>query len=342
MSLLCLTWPRNLALLCPCAFSGSLPLMIVQRLKKQVARTSLLPQHVRAAAAHRHRGSVQGGSSQSDSESIASPTAALKKDLEVVEAQLRVLAERHARVEAELLHVTCEETYLRKQQRRFLHGILPQSVAKMPTRWMTLHPEMPRRSCWGLQSRIWSSSLLGSQVVPNALRVFSPDLCDFDLQVSDSGTRFLFSGSCSRPKAPRLAAPKFWRSGRGTRTTKRSSPPLVPQAVCFASLVPFGVRCVLGLLFTGMRAASTPRPAKRQLVKDEHLLQGVPERAARMGLHTYVCGPAAGSARRRPRGSHAAPKGAVRTRWRRTEMEQTRLRRRALEHKQRGWRGRRG
>ena len=62
--------------------------------------------------------------SQSDTESVASPTAALKLDLEGVEAQLRGLADRRARVEAELLCITCEETFLRKQQRRPLHGIL--------------------------------------------------------------------------------------------------------------------------------------------------------------------------------------------------------------------------
>ena len=40
-----------------------------------------------------------------------------------VEAQLRGLADRRARVEAELLRITCEETFLRRQQRRPLHGI---------------------------------------------------------------------------------------------------------------------------------------------------------------------------------------------------------------------------
>ena len=60
---------------------------------------------------------------QSDTESIASPAVALKMDLEAVEAQLRALTERRARVEAELLHFTCEETHLRKQQPRFLHCI---------------------------------------------------------------------------------------------------------------------------------------------------------------------------------------------------------------------------
>ena len=61
--------------------------------------------------------------SQSDTESVASPTAALKRDLEGVEAQLRGLADRRARVEAELLRITCEETFLRWQRRRLLHGI---------------------------------------------------------------------------------------------------------------------------------------------------------------------------------------------------------------------------
>ena len=48
--------------------------------------------------------------SQSDTESVASPTAALK-------AQLRGLADRRARVEAGLLRIT------HRQQRRQLHGI---------------------------------------------------------------------------------------------------------------------------------------------------------------------------------------------------------------------------
>ena len=48
-------------------------------------------------------------------------TAVLKRDLEGVEAQLRGLADRRARVEA-LLRITCEETFLRRQQRRLPHG----------------------------------------------------------------------------------------------------------------------------------------------------------------------------------------------------------------------------
>ena len=52
-----------------------------------------------------------------------SPTAALMRELEGVEAQLRGLADRRARVEAELLRIACEETFLPRQQRRPLHGI---------------------------------------------------------------------------------------------------------------------------------------------------------------------------------------------------------------------------
>ena len=40
-----------------------------------------------------------------------------------VEAQLRGLADRQAWVESEQLRITCEETFLRRQQRRLLHGI---------------------------------------------------------------------------------------------------------------------------------------------------------------------------------------------------------------------------
>ena len=75
------------------------------------------------------------GSSQLDTEPVASPTALLKRDLEGVEAQLRGLANRRARVEAKLLRVTCEETFLRRQQLRPLHGISAANTVRMPTRW---------------------------------------------------------------------------------------------------------------------------------------------------------------------------------------------------------------
>ena len=54
---------------------------------------------------------------------MESPATVFQRELDVVERQLRVLAERRARVEAELLHITCEETFLRRQQRRLLNGI---------------------------------------------------------------------------------------------------------------------------------------------------------------------------------------------------------------------------
>ena len=54
---------------------------------------------------------------------MASPTAVLKRDEDGVEVQLRGLADRWARVEAELLRITWKETFLRRQQRRLLHGI---------------------------------------------------------------------------------------------------------------------------------------------------------------------------------------------------------------------------
>ena len=56
--------------------------------------------------------------SQSDTGSVASPTAALKRDLEGVEAQLRGLADRRARIEAELLRITCKETFLQRRPPR--------------------------------------------------------------------------------------------------------------------------------------------------------------------------------------------------------------------------------
>ena len=67
--------------------------------------------------------------SQSDTESVASPTAALKRDLEGVEAQLRGLADRWARVEAGMLRITCEETFLRRQL-----ASSPLNTVRMPTR----------------------------------------------------------------------------------------------------------------------------------------------------------------------------------------------------------------
>ena len=54
---------------------------------------------------------------------MASQSNVLKHDLDSVEAELRVLADPRARVEAELLCITYEETLLRRQQRRLLHGM---------------------------------------------------------------------------------------------------------------------------------------------------------------------------------------------------------------------------
>ena len=62
-------------------------------------------------------------SSQSDTESVASPATVFRRDLDTVERQLRVLAGSRVRVEAEVLHINCEETFLRRQQRRLLHNI---------------------------------------------------------------------------------------------------------------------------------------------------------------------------------------------------------------------------
>ena len=76
-----------------------------------------------ATAAASSCASSRAPTSQSDTESVASPTAVLKRDLEGVEAQLRGFAGRRARVEVGLLRITCEDTFLRRQQRRPLHGI---------------------------------------------------------------------------------------------------------------------------------------------------------------------------------------------------------------------------
>ena len=71
-----------------------------------------------AGAAASSCASSQVPTSPSGTESVASPTAAVKRDLEGVEAQLRGLANRRARVEVELLRITCEETFSHRQQRR--------------------------------------------------------------------------------------------------------------------------------------------------------------------------------------------------------------------------------
>ena len=78
--------------------------------------------------------SSQVPTSQLDTESVASQTATLKRDLENVETQLRGLADRRVRVEAELLRITCEETLVRRQQRRLLRGIFTTKTVRMPTR----------------------------------------------------------------------------------------------------------------------------------------------------------------------------------------------------------------
>ena len=51
------------------------------------------------------------------------PPRRLSGNWKGVEAQLRGLADRQARVEGELLRIICDETFLRKQHRRLLHGI---------------------------------------------------------------------------------------------------------------------------------------------------------------------------------------------------------------------------
>ena len=135
-----------LALLCPRTFSDSLSLITAQRLKLQVAHR-IFPSFLRIVSTQQQLAAtwapVQGGSSQSDTESVASQNAV---DLEVVE--LRVLADRRAGMEAELPNITCEETYLHKQHRRLLHGIFAEKHGESPTRWTTPHPGMPQRNHW--------------------------------------------------------------------------------------------------------------------------------------------------------------------------------------------------
>ena len=123
---------------------------------------------------------------------------------------MRVLADRRAGVEAELLHITCEETYLRKQQRRLLHGIL---AAKHGV-------ETP---CLGMLQRFhrdgrpWSRSspLVVFQAVPIAHGVFSPCLCDeglpADLRLGPSVPFFWFA---RLPLRTRTAARRCRRSDR--------------------------------------------------------------------------------------------------------------------------------
>ena len=77
----------------------------------------------------------------SDTESVASPTAATKRDLEGVEAQLRGLADRRARAEAELLRITCESAV-------YCNASSPLDTERMPTRSSAaLRWKLPRAQC---------------------------------------------------------------------------------------------------------------------------------------------------------------------------------------------------
>ena len=60
--------------------------------------------------------------SQSDKESVASPTAAVKRDLEGGSTTSWSRG-WPGEGQVELLRITCEETFLRRQQRRPLRGI---------------------------------------------------------------------------------------------------------------------------------------------------------------------------------------------------------------------------
>ena len=72
--------------------------------------------------------------SQLDTESVASPTTALKRELDGLEAQLRGLADRRARVEAELLRITCEETFLSGSSAVYRMASSPLNTVRMATR----------------------------------------------------------------------------------------------------------------------------------------------------------------------------------------------------------------
>ena len=167
---------------------------------------------------------------------------------------------------------------------------LPLSTARLPTRRMTL-----AREC--------RCGTAGAWLCPSRF-LFPLQVC-ITLTPCGSPSRALgfFFWFVLPPKG--LAAPQFWRSGRGTRTPRWSSPPLVHQAVWYTPLVSFGFRRVswaslttpicfsvsLGfvVLFTGTRAGSAPRLAKRQQVKEEPpLLQGVPGCAASLDRE-WVC-----------------------------------------------------
>ena len=79
--------------------------------------------------------------SQSDTESVASPTAVLERDLIGVDTKLRGLADPRARVEAELVRIICEETFLRRHQRRLLLGIFAAKHGEDPDA-VDFHPEV--------------------------------------------------------------------------------------------------------------------------------------------------------------------------------------------------------
>ena len=95
------------------------------------------------------------------------PQLPQRRDLEAVEAQLRVLAERRARV-AELLHTTCEETHVRSAASYTDGEIVDTADGPAPG-----------------EAAAESLDLAEPVVVP-------------------SGHSVPFSGSCSHPKAPQF------------------------------------------------------------------------------------------------------------------------------------------
>ena len=153
---------------------------------------------------------VQGASPQSDTESIAPATAALKRDLEVVEARFRVPAERRARAEAELLHITCGETYLRKQQRRFLHCIFAAKHGEMAD---TSEDPVPEDAAEETHEPAAAESTVVPARLPNCVYYTSRSLSGSVPLAVLFGPCLVrsvpFSRSRSHPKAPRLAASRL-------------------------------------------------------------------------------------------------------------------------------------
>ena len=278
---------------------------------------------------------VQGASSQSDTESTASASAALKS------WRRRVLAERRARPGGEAAAYYLRGD-LRKQQRRFPHCIFAAKHSDIADTAEDPVPEEAAEESRSLLLRSRPSSLRGSQVSSITLPVPSPALCHFDsLWAPVLCTQFLFPVFAPTRRHPDWRHPG---SGEAVRAAGRwadrrrrwcrrlrASRPLFPlgfwgvSVTSLANLCPFWRLWVLYSLsqarvpavLRGRRRGGRSRrslPSARQALGTQNGFAHL-----RVPPCTWTCRAAS------PR-SHAVPKAAECTGWRRTERRQMRLR----------------